>query len=229
MWHGGWCWDEVAGILRARGHTVTTPTQTGLGERSHLIAKSITLEIFIEDLVNHLKWETPGNAVLVPHSFGGVPVCGVADRVPELIERLIFLDAALLLDGESWFGLLPSDMAEERVAKAHESSGGISFPPPPPQAFGVIDPNQVAMMEAKLTPHPLATCVTPLLLTEELGNGLPGDFIACTEPVYPPAAAMQKRASNLGWPVSELATGHDAMLTAPLETADLLEKLATGG
>ena len=32
-WHGGWCWRDVAAALRAEGHRVFTPTQTGLGER----------------------------------------------------------------------------------------------------------------------------------------------------------------------------------------------------
>jgi hypothetical protein len=39
-WHGGWCWGKVATTLRGRGHTVFTPTQTGLGERAHLSSKT---------------------------------------------------------------------------------------------------------------------------------------------------------------------------------------------
>ena len=48
-WHGGWCWSKVASILRGRGHTVLTPTQTGLGERAHLLSKSIDLDVFVTD------------------------------------------------------------------------------------------------------------------------------------------------------------------------------------
>ena len=33
-WHGGWCYARVAALLRARGHTVFTPTLTGQGERA---------------------------------------------------------------------------------------------------------------------------------------------------------------------------------------------------
>ena len=70
-WHGGWCWRHVAGILRARGHTVTTPTQTGLGERSHLMAPGIDLGTFVTDVENHIQCEDLVNVVLVGHSFGG--------------------------------------------------------------------------------------------------------------------------------------------------------------
>src|SRR4029453_13640228 len=41
-WHGGWCWRPVADALRAQGHRVFTPTQTGLGERKHLLSPEIT-------------------------------------------------------------------------------------------------------------------------------------------------------------------------------------------
>src|SRR6266516_7630692 len=70
-WHGGWCWGKVATTLRGRGHTVFTPTQTGLGERSHLLSKSITLDTFVEDIVNVLKFEDLKDVILVGHSFGG--------------------------------------------------------------------------------------------------------------------------------------------------------------
>jgi len=226
IWHGGWCWSQVAEILRGRGHSVTTPTLTGLGERSHLLSESITLETFVEDIVNHLNWSELSNVVLVGHSFGGAVIIGAADRVPERIAGLIFLDAAIMKDGETWFGLLPKEIVDDRMAKAQASSGGVSLPVAPPESFGVTDPDQAANLERMLTPHPLATCTTPLKLGSPPGNGLPAHYIACTEPAYPPAVAMHERARKAGWPISELATGHDAMLTAPQETADLLDKIA---
>lgn len=86
-WHGGWCWKRVAEPLRASGHQVYTPTQTGLGERSHLLSENLTLDIFIQDLVNVLEWEDLTDVVLVGHSFGGVVITGAADRVPGRIRH----------------------------------------------------------------------------------------------------------------------------------------------
>ena len=68
-WHGGWCWSKVTSILRGRGHTVVTPTQTGLGERSHLLSKSIDLDVFVTDITNVIKYEDLNDIVLVGHSF----------------------------------------------------------------------------------------------------------------------------------------------------------------
>ena len=64
-WHGGWCWRDVAALLCAHGHRVTTPTQTGLGERRHLLSGAITLETFVQDLVEHLEAEEVEDAILV--------------------------------------------------------------------------------------------------------------------------------------------------------------------
>ena len=50
-WHGGWCWREVARMLRAQGHTVFTPTLTGNGESRHLGGERITLETHTRDVL----------------------------------------------------------------------------------------------------------------------------------------------------------------------------------
>ncbi len=63
-WHGGWCWKEVAEGLRGMGHRVSTPTQTGLGERKHLLSKDITLDMFVADIVNHIESEELDDVIL---------------------------------------------------------------------------------------------------------------------------------------------------------------------
>jgi pimeloyl-ACP methyl ester carboxylesterase len=228
VWHGGWCWSRVADRLRARGHRVTTPTHTGLGERSHLLSKSITMDTFVDDIVGHLTWEDLEDVVLVGHSFGGAPISGAADKVPERIKMLVYLDAAVMEDGETWYGLLPPDIAASRKQAAEEATGGLSLPVGPVESFGVTKPGDVAFLEGRLTPHPLATFSTPLRLNGPCGNGLPAHYITCTDPVYVPAKLGLGRARDKGWPVSELKSGHDAMVIAPQATADLLERIANG-
>ena len=226
LWHGGWCWDRVSPILRARGHEVTAITHTGLGERCHLLSADITVDTFVADVVNTLVWRDLSDVVLVGHSFGGIPITGAADAVPERIGKLVYLDAAVVEDGESWFGLLPEDIADARRKQGEESSGGVSLPVAPVENFDVTDPGDKAFLEARLTPHPMGTFTTPLRLNNPVGNGLPVAYIACTAPAYPPAEGSHARARAKDWPYFELATGHDAMVTAPGDTADLLEKLA---
>lgn len=226
MWHGGWCWSRVAESLRARGHKVTTPTQTGLGERKHLMSASITLDTFVADIVNHLEWDDLNEVVLVGHSFGGAPISGAADQAPSRIAKLIYLDAAIMEDGESWFGLLPPEIVAERTQSAQDFSGGLSLPPPAPANFGVTDPSDLAWLARYLTPHPFATLITPLRLKHRCGNGLPAHYIACTSPAYRLSTLCCERAQDRGWSVSLLATGHDAMVSDAQATAALLEALS---
>lgn len=54
---GGWCYRETAAALRAAGHTVFTPTHTGVGERFHQSAENITLETHIRDVCGCIEWE----------------------------------------------------------------------------------------------------------------------------------------------------------------------------
>jgi len=198
VWHGGWCWSRVADLLRACGHRVTTPTQTGLGERGHLLSRAITMDTFVEDVVRHLEWEDLQDVVLVGHSFGGAPITGAADKVPERIGRLIYLDGAILEDGETWFGLLPPDIAASRKKAAEEATGGLSLPMAPVESFGVKEPDDVAFLEGRLTPHPLATFSTPLRLSAPAGNGLTAHYITCTDPAYLPAKVALERAHAKG-------------------------------
>jgi hypothetical protein len=94
------------------------------------------------------------------------------------------------------------------------------------ETFGVFDPADVEYLVSKLTPHPLATFTSELELDGPVGNGLPASYVACTDPVYEPAVICRQRAEAAEWPIFELATGHDAMITAPLATADLLERFS---
>ena len=226
-WHGGWCWKRVADILRSRGHSVTTPTQTGLGERSHLLWESITPSVFVDDIVNHLRWEGLTNVILVGHSFGGLTITGVADAVPKMIAKLIYLDAVILESGEAVFDLFPNEIVEARIKAANESSSGLSLPAYPAESYGVSDPADVTFLESRLTPHPLATYATALTINGPVGNGLPTSYITCTDPVYEPMTIFHQRAGEAGWPIAELAAGHEEMVTAPLATADLLEILSS--
>jgi pimeloyl-ACP methyl ester carboxylesterase len=222
-WHGGWCWSRVASILRGRGHGVFTPTQTGLGERSHLLSKSIDLDVFITDIANVLKWEGLSDVVLVGHSFGGNAISGVADRMRGRIRQLVYLDAVILEDGQSAFSQLPKEVVEARTRAAEETSGGLSIPAPPPAAFGITDAVQTQFVASRLTPHPFNTYTSPLRLVNKVGNGLAASYIVCTDPIYQPLETSRNWVKGAGWKMIEIKTGHDAMVTAPERLADLLD------
>ena len=222
-WHGGWCWSRVADRLRAAGHQVFTPTQTGLGERKHLLSREITLDTFTKDIVNVIEAEELNNVVLVGHSFGGLAISGVADAMPERIRHLVYLDSLMVEGGKSPFDNLPADVVASRRKAAEESSGGLSLPNPAPSVFGVSDAEDTEWVKRRLTPHPLGTYTSKQNIKGPVGNNLPRTYIHCTNPSY---AALQASRdwvkAQQGWRWAEIATGHDAMVTAPDELARLL-------
>lgn len=222
-WHGGWCWRYVAERLLKAGHHVYTPTQTGLGERKHLMSASITPDTFINDVLNVIEMEDLKDVYLVGHSFGGRSISGVADRAPGRLRRLVYLDAGLPENGKSAFDLMASDVRDARLKAAQEFSGGLSMPPPPPTSFGVTDAGDMAWIESHLTPHPTATYALPITIEHEIGNGVPATYIRCTNPGYGNTIKSAEYAkSRPDWQYLEIHTGHDAMISAPAELTDML-------
>lgn len=227
-WHGGWCWREVAARLRAAGHALFTPTLTGLGERAHLLRADTGLLTHIDDICAVLAAEELGDVLLVGHSFAGLVITGVADRVPERLRRLVYLDALVVGSGASALSAFPADVQRERARTI--DAEGLRMAIPSPEKFGVFDPAQVAWLQRRLTPHPLKAYTDPLPLRHPPGNGLPRTYIAVTDPWYAPLAAIREDVrAQPGWDWRELAAGHDAMLTSPDALADLLDGLARGG
>ncbi|VTU22861.1 Non-haem bromoperoxidase BPO-A2 [Variovorax sp. PBS-H4] len=226
-WHGGWCWTRVAAQLRAAGHLVYTPTLTGLGERRHLLSPLVNLDTHIEDVVNLLEFEELENVVLVGHSYGGIVISGVADRARARLRQLVYLDALLLESGKSLFSDFPQEVVDQRLRTIRETGAGVGAAPAlPPTAFGVKDAADAAWVQRRMTPQPVGTYLQPLRLKAALGNGLPKTYIECTmDPIATLEPTKARVRADPGWRTRTLATGHDAMVTAPGPLSDLLREL----
>ncbi len=100
-WLGGWCWRDVASHLRAEGHTVVAATLTGLGERAHLLDRQTGLDTHVDDIVALMHYRYLKDLVLVGHSYGGTVITAVAERVPDQIQSLVYLDGSVPRNGQS--------------------------------------------------------------------------------------------------------------------------------
>ncbi|GAA0901803.1 alpha/beta hydrolase [Pseudonocardia zijingensis] len=220
-WHGGWCWRRVARVLRDAGHDVLTPTLTGFGARAHLLGADVGPDTLVQDVVGVLESEELHDVVLVGHSFGALVALAVAERCPDRLRRVVLLDGLVVEAGEPGFAALPPESVAARTAAA-EASGGLAIPPPGAAAFGLTDPDDIAWVGRRLTPHPLRTYAEPFPLHGPLGGGRPVTYIACTDPAYPAVHGAHAIARREGWELRELAAGHDAMVSAPEATARAL-------
>jgi pimeloyl-ACP methyl ester carboxylesterase len=233
-WHGGWCWRDVRRVLEDNGHTVFTPTLTGLGERSHLLSSDIDLETHIADVVNLLVWEELNDVILVGHSYGGMVITGVADRAKDRLRHIVYLDAFLPADGESsathMVKLMNPDATDADFAAevARRRAAGNALGGGAPDLDRLFDipadmAEKRAWVKRRVTPHPVGTQVTPIRLENGGPDGLPRTYILCAgAPGRTPFMVLADRLRHDdGWTYRELDTTHDSMVTMPSETAAL--------
>jgi len=213
-WHGSWCWKRVRAALRAQGHEVFTPTLTGVGERSHLLSKDVNLQTHIDDVVNLIQWEELSDVVLCGHSYGGCVISGVADRIPERIASLVYLDAFVLESGQSLLDLLPPEQRNGQLELARTVGEGWKVPPIPGEAFNV-NSQDLAWVNCQCTMQPLATFTQPLVLTGALNQVKHVSFILATGFNGSPFPASYEEAKARGWKTMTVACGHDVMLDMP--------------
>ncbi len=214
-------------LLSAQGHTVVTPTLTGLGERVHLLRPEVDLETHVRDIVGVLAYEELDEVVLVGHSYDGMVVEGVAGRVPERLARVVYLDAWFPLDErrsmhELGRHLLPAFWShlEERV----RAGDGWRLPVPPgDNPMDLPHVEDARWVRSKLTDHPAKTLEQALPSAGPDAMALPRTYILCPELGEPaPLVAFREHARAEGWDYQELAAGHEAMVMAPQELVDLL-------
>ncbi len=210
-WGGGWAFKELESILRASGHDVIRPTMTGLGERVHLANSQITLETHIKDILNVIKFERLEKFILVGHSYGGMVVTAIADRVPEKIERLVYIDGHLPINGESMFDLISQQRKTDLLNRAQTLGEGWNIPSPWPEG-------------GKNVPQPLATFQNAIKLKNSDLEGVNGQYILTIESgkVTDPFSGSAKRARSRNWRYHELRTGHNPHWTMPNELAAIL-------
>ena len=213
-WHGSWCWARVRRALVALGHQLFTPTLTGIGERSHLLAPDIDLQVHVDDIVNLLRWEELEDVILCGHSYGGCVIAGAADAVPERIAALVWLDAFLPEPGEALHDLLPDEQREMQLGLAAEHGEGWRVPPIPAEIFNV-NARDRAWVDRQCTPQPLAT------FRQKRRPGGGASAIARNHYIFAsgwegtPFTGSYDRARARGWTTSEMACGHDVMLDDP--------------
>ena len=222
-WHGAWCWRRVARLLTQAGHEVHTPTLTGVAERSHLLSPAINLDTHILDVANDIKWQQLNRIVLVGHSYGGMVISGVAEKVPGAIASLVMLDAFMPEDGQSLVDLQPQPMREALLAA--ERDGATTVPPRPAELFKVNEKDR-AWVDAQCTPHPIQCFLQKLALTGARESIARKTYIRATAypSVYFDAGLASARAKN--WRTLEVSCGHDVMLDMPERLAELLQDAA---
>jgi len=217
---GGWRWRTVANLLREASHEVFTPTLTGLGERSHLANPDVDLSTHIQDIVGVIECEDLQDVILLGHSSGSMVITGVAERIPERLRYLVYLDTLIPHSGQSWLDLLGPKAANMLVDLANQKGDGWRIP--------------LISDSPRINPHPLKTTTDKLTITNPAAAAIPRGYIFCSaklhnSPVAFAARAIEgaaRQAQQQGWWYRELPTDHGADESMPQELSNLLLELA---
>ena len=221
-WHGAWCWQRVLPGLFQAGHRAHAVTLTGVGERAHLLHPSIDLETHITDVMAAMDAEEMHEVVLVVHSYAGMLGTAVADRRPERLRHLVYLDAVLPKPGESWSSTHASATRNARIA-ASQADPLHAFPAPDPSVFGLSDADH-DWVQRRQTPHPGGPYTQILDFDPQRVASVPRTFINCTTPPLGTIDVSRLRMLDPkfwdgawlpGSQVLEMHTGHDPMVSDP--------------
>jgi pimeloyl-ACP methyl ester carboxylesterase len=239
-WLGGWCWQPVARRLREEGHDVYPVTLTGLGERVHLASPEVDLETHITDVVNLVEFEDLHDVVLLGHSYAGVVVTGVADRVPERISQLMYLDTGPLPDGTALIETFPPEARSHIERQVEELGDGWRFPQPPQEelaAFGSLeglDDAKLELLRSRAVDQPFGTFTQPLRLENPAREALPKVGILCSfsleevQAIIASGNPVFREMASPTWRFVELPTGHYPMFSRPDDLAAVLLDLPSG-
>ena len=206
--HGAWCFDDLAEGLRAQGHRVLAVTLTGIAERAHLLHAGVNLETHVCDVLAELAVHDVDDAVLVGHSYGGMVITAVADRVPRQVKSLVYVDAFVPRDGEACW-TLTTDEQREWYAAVDDTGYGV-----PPLPF----------FDKRATAHPLASLMQPIRLTGDLSRFRRRVYVYATrwEGGSPFAPTFERVRRDPTWTTHDLDGAHNLMRDCP---DDLLEIL----
>lgn len=225
MWLGGWAWDDVAGRLRAAGHDVRAVTLSGVGDRIGEDGPGADLERHTRDVIDATG--EADDVILVGHSYGGMPVTMAADRIPERVARVVYVDSGPLADGTRQLDM--SD-PEERAAMAIDQPVPSRpwEPADDPVLLAGLDATALERLRSRATTHPYASVVAPLTRTG--GKPVPTSMIACIMPVEQVQAMVAQGHPMFallgGADLYGLPTGHWPMLSEPEKLAGLLDGIA---
>jgi pimeloyl-ACP methyl ester carboxylesterase len=175
-----------------------------------------------------LEYEDVHDVTLVGWSYAGMVITGVADRVPEWLAHLVYLDAVVPDNGQSEYDADPHGPARHAAEREEAAAAGTPGFQPIPEAYiraRVPDDADLAWLLSRMMPHPLATFSQPVRLRHPLAAAIPRAYICCTEdkePGFQTVVTAERVRADPRWRHLEITDNHMAPVTAPRETAELL-------
>lgn len=222
-WLGAWAWDDVATALSDRGLDVKAVTPPGLDEQDP--SRTNTTLQDQADALQALVDQAGGDVVLVGHSGANGAVSIVADRAPQLLRRVIWVDSGPMPDGGAFAPDLPRDVEELPLPDFDTLGQQASLE-------GLSD-GQLETFRARAVPEPAGVARATVSLKNDQRHDVPTTLICCSLPSSQVLELAQARhpmftaVSDLtDVQTVDLPTGHWPMWSRPAELANAIADAA---
>jgi pimeloyl-ACP methyl ester carboxylesterase len=219
-------WDKVVPLLQKSGATVTAVELPAHGGDQTAVSEA-TLQAYTDKVVAAIDAQKQP-VILVGHSMGGTVISQAAEARPEKVQKLVYLAAYLLKNGESLYGLAQTDgdsLLGQSLVPA-ENGATLSIKPEAVKPSFCAECSDADAATLSAGPEPTQPLGTPIAVTDAKWGSVPRFYIRTTQDraVSP---ALQQRMLD-ATPVEKVFTiesGHAPYLSKASELATILQGL----
>jgi pimeloyl-ACP methyl ester carboxylesterase len=226
-YHGAWCWYRLRPELESRGHEVVTFDLPAHGIDTTPYSEA-SLDGYVDRVCEALD-EADGPPVLVGHSMAGMLITAAAERVPSMVDTLVYLTAYLPGDGESML----DQRSEASLVTQHfevDEERGVGWVPDEwlDEAFYAdCGPEDRTLARSLVRPEPIDPISTPVTATDERFGSVRRVYVGCTEDRAITREQQEAMLEERGVDLERtLEASHSPFLSVPGATADALETAA---
>lgn len=221
---GAWLWDRLVPHLERPALAVDLP-----GRGAHPAdRRTVRLGDAVEAVVADVEASELDRVVLVAHSFSGVLMPAVAERLGDRVAAIVLVAASVPQAGRSWAGLLP--LPQRLVLRAIYTlrPAGVLSPEGENRRTlcNDLDEPTTAWFLAQRVPEAPRLLLDPVS-TATFPDGVPLHYLRLGQDQSIGEEARERMIARLpGVPVHDLDTGHLPMLSQPETLAGLLDDIA---
>ncbi len=224
-WHGAWCWEKIAPLLKAKGHSVVAPDLPGHG-KDKTPFKEITFKHYTDCIEAHLK--EAGEVILVGHSMAGMVISQVAERHPEKVKSLVYVAGYLPQNGESLYDIASHSPVTRfvKMMKVDIENNAFYFPAYAMKDFA-YQQCSAAVFERILPlfcDEPLSPFTTPVSLSSRFTT-VPKVYIECLQDNAISIETQRQMQKTTPCTIYTLDCDHSPFYSAPSALTDLLHKI----
>lgn len=224
--HGAWCWRDVLPLLES-ATAIDLPSH---GDDMTPIS-DVTLDCYVDAIMQEInKSDEP--VVLIGHSAAGISIASVAERIPDQIEKLIYVCAYAPKDGEVLSQMRKRAKRQLVLPAIIRSADGLSYTVDPEKAPGIFyhdcSPEVVEFALAHLGPQPVLPQETHVTLGESY-DSVPRSYILGEDDHTVPPEEQERMVAD--WPAEDvyrLDCGHSPFFSHPKALARLIDEITRG-